>query len=1499
MFRTRVSLFTYSFRTCLCSTRSDSFTTSARALAHRRIPSCLVAIYTRYCSYTNLLQIQSAGNMSKTTPKHIQINDTSVTGSLVAGCDLGKSTAKFVIGELETGDTAGQFHVLHSEVIVHDGRPMDAFKEWYTRMEVHRCKALGATGLHAEELISPVVSGLPEDACLSTALSDSREIEGPVTLIRVGARGYSVLSRNTEGHMQYLENDKCSSGTGETMVKIAGRFGLSIEQADELARSADDAIAITARCSVFAKSEMTHFGNQGKPADALFKGYFNSVGHYVSALVKRVELEGPVMMIGGCSKNQSLVNAIAEYCGEKVSVPVHPEVFEASGAGILAGQQFLAGAGDLLPVDPQEITQSKQARFRKLDGSAEFKDKVTRLMSTPIPEGAELQPSVLSLDIGSTGAKAVLTSIETGEMVLDLYDRTQGNPVGAASRLITTLLSETNPDVRAIALTGSGREAAATVMRAAYPDLASLILVQNEIVAHGTAAIRCDSNSGKSLSVVEIGGQDAKFIQIVGGRIVESDMNMACSAGTGSFLEEQGVFFGIDKVEEFTQLAEQSKAPPELGQMCTVFVAEAAAEASNEGFSKEELFGGFQYAVINNYINRVMGQRTFGERIFFQGKPATGPALAWTLASVTGREVIVPPNPGAMGAWGIALVAIDEYGAENLLQSGSFDLQAINGARIIATSDFQCRDKRCATLCSIEKTIVDVEGTEHTVYAGGACPKYEISTTAAPKLPIEAPSAFDEREKLLAPFLKKTEGKKTVGVPVVGTCVGYVPWLITFVRELGFGVTPLTSRGDSLSNGEGLCYTYDACAPVKIAHGVLDADVGTVIYPKILTLGDRDGCSGVTCVMEQGAPEMIKESLHARSRPIEVVHPPLSFGSGLDSFSLLRQAYVLTRQLGGPRHRIRAAFRKAAQAQEEYEQGLSDIGQRTIDFGNENNLPVVVVSGSLHVIHDKIINAGIPKLLRINGVLTMPMDCFPIPQSVDPIPRIHWAELKREMRMGLAAREMGNVYPLLISSFGCGPNSFSEQIFAKLMEGYPYTTLESDGHGGTAGYVTRVQAFLHTVRQHDSQPDPAPERSIKYLHPVPTIPAEKVKKEARLMMGPIADRYSNLNAARLRSEGYEVIATGPTEPDALPLGRKDCSGKECLVYQSIWGSFRKGLEENPTNKKTLLMTAGAGEGMCRLCLFSIKDQISLESRGLDQVSLANIRGKPKGIKDAMASFREHWAATLVWDLLNQMVGYHRPLERIEGECDAIYDRYCDKAEHLVGHPPKREDGGLDGKKLIEDLKAIAVRASEDFAAIGRNATEDPARRTVLLSGDFYTNLDRSLNDDIVKRLNQRGLHVIVESMNAMMEYIATDRITDLFGFPKAFVPNKLIRINMARLRHDFYGAVQKLHPWLPTGDMKNILEHSEKILTKYPVGAARKTLGSISYYFQEGCIDGVAVINAWGCDHGQLSEGFLRHQTDIPMMHLYLDGSPIDERKLNAFAFSLRHRPSRLAENVG
>jgi len=90
-------------------------------------------------------------------------------------------------------------------------------------------------------------------------------------------------------------------------------------------------------------------------------------------------------------------------------------------------------------------------RFAVLEPASRWKDRVTIMAAHPVDPEAVRRPTILGLDLGSTGAKAVLTSVETGQPVLDVYDRTRGNPVDAARRLVAAILEQTDPDVCAIA----------------------------------------------------------------------------------------------------------------------------------------------------------------------------------------------------------------------------------------------------------------------------------------------------------------------------------------------------------------------------------------------------------------------------------------------------------------------------------------------------------------------------------------------------------------------------------------------------------------------------------------------------------------------------------------------------------------------------------------------------------------------------------------------------------------------------------------------------------------------------------------------------------------------------------------------------------------------------------------------------------------------------------------------------------------------------------------
>ena len=1404
----------------------------------------------------------------------------------VAGCDLGKATIKFSILEIINGT----IKILEQERINHEGNALDVFQKWYIEKEIYKASALGATGIFSSELKKPIVM-IPEDAAQEAAIEFLLPDEKQLNLVDVGAAGYNVLSReaksnNGDFRYRYIENDKCSSGAGENIQRMVSRFGFSLDEADNMALTAENSISITARCSVFAKSEMTHFANQGKNKKELLKGFFDSVAKNCASLINRNRVDGSVYLTGGCSQSQAFRQSFAEVLNQDILIPENALTFTALGASLVAKEQM--DNPDALPEDPTELIKEKKERFSSLEVAAKWKDMVTvqQEKSRKFLEGESM---ILGLDLGSTGSKAVLVSADTGEQILRYYDRTQGNPVEASQRLISSILEKNIPDVKAIGVTGSGREAVATMLRATYPDNTKII-VMNEIVAHATAAISNDEKGGEDLSIIEIGGQDAKYIKVESGRIIESDMNKACSAGTGSFLEEQAIFYGVSSIEEFVKLAGSAKNPPDLGQMCTVHVADSASEAKKDGFSLSDIFAGFQYSVIHNYLNRVMGQRKLGKRIFFQGKPASNPSLAWTMAAVTGRDIVVPANPGEMGAWGIALCAREQLQGENFAELKSIPLDAVLKTDIVKKTEFRCSDTKCQTMCAIERTTINVAGDEKKILSGGACPKYEISRKDMPKLDKEAPNPFEYRSELIESFNKTIEGAKSVGIPNVGALTRYIPWLATLMQELGFSTKILNSNKESLSQGEKMSFSFDACGPVKITHAVCKADVSFLFFPKLPQVTEQDEKTGATCVTEQALPEIVKKSLDSLGYEINICKPEISFQRGLKSKAIVAQLMKekeFTEFLNNlpDEEELLNAVEKANASQKEFERLLLQNGRETIDYGRKKNIPMVLVSGNLHVIHDKAINVNIPLLLRQNGALAIPMDAYDIDNDIARMGQVYWGDSNRAVRASLQARKDNDIFPVMINSFGCGPTSFTEQIFQSLLQNYPFTILESDGHGGAAGFNTRIQAFLQMVEQYRSR-----QISEKLIQLDQRISYNEsygrkdyfLEKDARYVLFSISDYYAELIAATFRSFGYDAVATAVPSDENYSLSKHDCSGKECISYQMIWGTCKSYLQNHKNNDKKTIFFQFTGETSCRAGVYRVKDMMNLEEMQLqNDVHIAPLRFSHS---DAMSA--KIWAGMVGLDLINQLYCYYLAMEENQGEAKKNYHEFSQQLVNLM--EADDNDNTFEELELnfkLENFQHILESASEAYSLMQKRKGE---YKTVFLSGDLYSRFDEYANKGLYQHLADNNVRIYIEP------------ICDFFEYTGKELPSSVFRKNTKSLnfnewvRDDLYNRVIQNHKWLRK---PNVDAAIEKTTMRKPAGSSALTIGNVRYYWGEAQLDGCVFTNPWGCDNGLIEESIIRHMDDIPMIFLYEDGTVQDNRRIDNFSFRL-HQRKRVLEPV-
>ena len=298
----------------------------------------------------------------------------------------------------------------------------------------------------------------------------------------------------------------------------------------------------------------------------------------------------------------------------------------------------------------------------------------------------------IGIDIGSISTKGVIID-DNHEIIARSYLWTEGDPAGAAKRVIAELRKQIDEDdarVVSAGTTGSARRLVGSMLGAS--------VIKNEITAHavGTTHLHPDVRT-----IFEIGGQDSKIIIVSDGIAVDYAMNTLCAAGTGSFLSSQAHRLGVE-VEEFGEIALTSKKPANIAARCTVFAESDLVHKIQVGYSREDIIAGLCHAVASNYLNNVgKGKKIEGPAVF-QGGVSKNVGVVRAFEELLDMPVIVDPDGHLMGAYGVALLAADAGPVaatdEGPFTSGAFDFEAALDFEFV-TREVECG--HCANHCEI------------------------------------------------------------------------------------------------------------------------------------------------------------------------------------------------------------------------------------------------------------------------------------------------------------------------------------------------------------------------------------------------------------------------------------------------------------------------------------------------------------------------------------------------------------------------------------------------------------------------------------------------------------------------------------------------------------------------------------------------------------------------------------------------------------------------------
>ena len=1362
------------------------------------------------------------------------------------GLCIGASSISMAV--VEKGKNATT--VIEAKSIPHEGNPRKVIKELVTKELLEEVEGFAVTGRKLRHMLAATSISEPEaleSAYIYHKVRNGNASEHEEIIVSAGGETFMVYDMDQSGRIvDVFTGNKCASGTGEFFLQQLKRMDMSIENAIDKA-DIENPYKVAGRCSVFCKSDCTHALNKGAPKERVVAGLCEMMASKILELLKKTENKN-VLLVGGTADNSVMVSFLRKK-QINVAVPDHARCFEALGAAIWAldnSTQKIA--------DPHHLFVEGESSFSFLPS---LKDHVSKVQFKEVNrEKASLgDKCIIGLDVGSTTTKAVLIRERDRAILASCYLRTNGDPIGAARKCYTEIGKQQDCRVEIIGLgvTGSGRQIAG--LHALTPA------VINEIIAHAAAASYFDPEVD---TIFEIGGQDAKYTYITNGVPSDYAMNEACSAGTGSFLEEAAKeSLNID-TEEIGNIAMRSTKAPNFNDQCAAFIGSDIKSAIQMGIEPYDIAAGLVYSICMNYANRVKGSRTVGRKVFMQGGVCYNKAVPVAMAALLDKEIIVPPEPGLMGAFGVALEVSNKLELK-LLEPMSFDIHELAGREVVYKEPFVCAGgaEKCDRKCSISRIVI--EG--RTYPFGGACYKY-YNTLTDKKQKDDEKAEFDlvaYRERLVFEKYAKERGKmlvppngKTVGINNSLMTNTLYPLYYNFFTALGYNVmySETIDREGMERKGSSFCY------PVEIAHGSMEElirrDPDIYFLPHVKSMPVQNGIkASVTCPFVQSEPYYIKTAFE-ELKDKTVLIPVLDMAGGYESEK--RTFLKLGEELGFGGDICEKAFEIAVQAQKDFVADCQATGRKFLMELEKNPDEIaVVLFGRPYNAFAKAANMGIPQKFSSRGYRIIPHDFLPYSEE-EPVENMYWAMGQIILKASKYAQKHKQLYGVFITNFSCGPDSFVISYFRSNMGGKPSLTLELDSHTADAGVDTRIEAFLDVVKSYieinkgkgEERPSSFTPARISSLRGE-TIMVDSSGKEYRLtdpkvhvIVPSMGDVGSRLLASTLRFVGVKSTALPePTEKE-LKIGRGYSSCKECLPLILTIGSLIDYLENRKDKEERLIYFMPETSGPCRFGQYNVLMKNVISKLQIENVALLSLTSENSYAGFGTRFALRAWQSVIIADVLEEVYSAIKVMAKDKEKALVLYDEICREIEKSV-----EQDSW---SRLIKTLQQSAAK----LKTLEKKFDIHDVPKVALV-GEIYVRRDDFSRQYLVDKLAARDIIVKVAPIAEWLyycDYIVKNKLvvhSTLMDRIKTYIQGYFKNpfektIKSAMEKSGFYEGHMI--------DVDKVVGNVSDLVSPRLTGETVLTVGSaITEVVEE--VDGVISIGPFGCMPGRIAEAVI------------------------------------------